>query len=134
VSIQRSNPRDLPEYPGLTQIVKTTGGSTLHLSGQGAYDVNHRLVGGSDYYAQAKQAFLNVVTALASEGATFADVVKATYYVVRITPEALDGFVRAMNEVLGDAAGQPPASTMVGVDSLAYGEMLVEIDVTAVVR
>ncbi len=37
-----------------------------------------------------------------------------------------------MNEVLGSES-EPPAATFVGVQSLAYDEMLVEIDVIAVV-
>lgn len=131
--IERSNPPELPDYPGATHIAKASGGSTLYLSGQGAYDTEHHLIGGTDYYGQTKQAFTNVLLALASQGATFDNVVKATYYVVKITPQALEGFVRAMNEVLGEHASASPAATMVGVDSLAYEEMLVEIDVTAIV-
>jgi enamine deaminase RidA (YjgF/YER057c/UK114 family) len=102
----------------------------LYLSGQGAYGADHKLVGADDYYAQTKQAFVNVISALTSEGATFDDVVKATYYVVKITPAALGDFARAMNEV--DRSGVWPAGTLIGVDSLTFDEMLVEIDVTAV--
>lgn len=132
MQVERINPPTLISPEGHTHIVRVTGGTTLYVSGQGAYDADHRLVGPGDYYEQTKQAFTNVLTALAAVDASYHDVVKATYYVVRVTPEALGGFARAMNEVLGSES-EPPAATFVGVQSLAYDEMLVEIDVIAVV-
>ena len=50
-----------------------------------------------------------------------------------VRPETLDAFIRAMNEVLGADADPPPAATFVGVAALAYPDMLVEIDVIAVI-
>ncbi|GIH68032.1 RidA family protein [Sphaerimonospora thailandensis] len=130
--IERFNPPGLQPTRGVTHVVRTTGGSTLHLSGQGAYNAENRLVGPGDYYAQCTQAFANVVTALEAAGATFADVVKATYYVVGLNQESLRQFSRALHEVPGYSPDRPPASTMIGVAALAYDEMLVEFDVTAV--
>ena len=130
--VERINPPTLLPPEGHTHIVRVTGGTTLYVSGQGAYDVDRHLVGPGDYYAQTKQAFTNVLTALNAVGASYHDVVKATYYVARVTPDALGDFARAMNEVLGSES-EPPAATFVGVQSLAYDEMLVEIDVIAVV-
>ena len=130
---ERINPPQLLPPQGHTHVVRVTGGTSLYLSGQGAYDADHTLVGPGDHYAQARQAFANVVTALGAAGATYRDVVKATYYIARLTPEALGGFTRALAEVPGYDPDNPPAATLVGVESLAYEEMLIEIDVTAVV-
>ena len=132
MSVERINPPGLIPPHGHSHVVRVTGGTTLYIAGQGAFNASSLLVGVGDHYAQTHQSFQNVLTALASAGATWRDVVKATYYVVDVRPETLDAFIRAMNDVLGDAE-PPPAATFVGVASLAYPEMLVEIDVTAVV-
>ena len=131
--VDRINPPELIPPHGHSHVVRVTGGTTLYLAGQSAFGADSQLVGAGDHYAQTEKAFQNVLTALDAAGATWRDVVKATYYVVDVRPETLDGFIRAMNDVLGAEAEPPPAATFVGVASLAYPEMLVEIDVTAVV-
>ena len=133
MSIDRINPPGLIPPHGHSHVVRVTGGTTLYLAGQSAFGADSQLVGVGDHYAQTEKAFQNVLTALAAAEATWRDVVKATYYVVDVRPETLDAFVRAMNEVLGADADPPPAATFVGVAALAYPEMLVEIDVIAVV-
>ncbi|HEU5309096.1 MAG TPA: Rid family hydrolase [Acidimicrobiia bacterium] len=132
MTIERINPKDLPEPQGYSQVVRAAPGTTLYISGQGAYTADHQLVGPKDHYAQTKQALTNVLAALRSSGATFSNVVRATYLVVDLSPDALEGFSRAVAEVLGPDAEQP-AATMIGVQALGYPEMLVEIEVTAVV-
>ena len=46
-------------------------------------------MGAGDLAAQVEQAYLNVATALASVGGSFADVAKLTVYVVDWSPEKL---------------------------------------------
>ncbi len=74
-------------------------------------------------------AFSQVV---AAAGASYADVVKITTYVVNYKPEdrAIVGKARAPFF----ANGTPPASTLVGVAALALPEWLVEIEAIAVVE
>jgi enamine deaminase RidA (YjgF/YER057c/UK114 family) len=132
VTIERINPEELVKPQGFTHAVRVTEGTTIYVSGQGAYTADHQLVGPGDYYEQSKQAFINVLHALRAAGASFGDVVKATYLVVDLNPTALEGFTRAMNEVLGPGV-EHPAATMIGVQALGYPEMLVEFEVTAVV-
>ena len=117
--IERINPPDLIPPQGMSHVVATRGGTTLHVAGQG-YTADYQLVGPGDVGAQAGQAFRNVLTALAAAGATWRDVVKATFYVVGVTPETLEAFITAMHEVLGDDADPAPASTFVGVAALAF--------------
>jgi enamine deaminase RidA (YjgF/YER057c/UK114 family) len=133
MSIERLNPPELIPPEGHTHAVTVTGGTTIYVSGQGPYTADHVLVGPGDHYAQSAQAFRNVQHALAAAGARFTDVVKANYYVVGLGPIALDGFIRAMSDVLGPDADPPPAATLIGVEALAYPEMLVEFEVIAVI-
>lgn len=133
MNVDRINPPNLIPPQGHTHVVRVRGGTTLYISGQGPYTADHQLVGAGDHYEQSKQAFTNLLNALAGAGADFRNVVKANYYVVGLNDAALDGFVRAMNDVLGDTAEPPPAATLVGVEALAFPEMLVEFEAIAVV-
>ena len=133
MAVERINSDQLMPPHGHTHVTKVVSGTTIYLSGQGAFTADSQLVGAGDYYAQSKRAFENVLIALESAGATFADVVKATYYIVDLGPAALDGFVKAMYEVLGEQADPPPSATMVGCQALGLEGMLIEIDVTAVI-
>lgn len=133
MTIEHINPPGLWPPEAMTHVVAASGGRTLYLSGQGPYNADQQLIGPGDHQAQFEQAFRNVVVALAGAGATWRDVVKVVYFVVGVTPEVLEGFGAAMYGVLGEDAEPAPAATFVGVASLAYPEMLVEIDVIAVV-
>jgi len=84
--------------------------------------------GVGDMYAQAKQALLNIIRALAKAGATPADVVRTRIYVTDISRWEEVG--RAHREVFGDVM---PATTMVEVSRLIDPDMLVEIEVDAIV-
>lgn len=70
--------------------------------------------------------------ALTGSGATFQDVVKVTTYVVNYKPSMRSDIREARLRFMG--TGEPPAATLVGVQSLASEEWLVEIEVTAVIR
>jgi enamine deaminase RidA (YjgF/YER057c/UK114 family) len=133
-SLEHFNPPQLLPPHGYSHVVVARGGTTVYCAGQGAYGANGTLVGGSDLEAQTRQAFQNVLTALRAVGAGWDDVVKVTYYLAESGPEALEKFQRAMNEVVGSAGDKPPAATLVCVRSLAFEEMLIEIDVTAVIN
>ena len=75
---------------------------------------------------QVHQALENVLTALRSAGATAADVLKVTAYIV--DAERWPRFNALYAEAMGDAR---PARTVVPVAQLHYG-YLVEIDAVAV--
>jgi enamine deaminase RidA (YjgF/YER057c/UK114 family) len=133
MTIQHVNPKGLLEMAAaFSQVVTATPGRLVFVAGQGAYDAQRKLVGAGDYYAQAKQAFRNLRTALAAVGAEPQHVVASTLYVKDLHADALDAFARGMNDALDGKPFPPNASTLVGVQSLAYPEMLVEVSAIAV--
>lgn len=115
---------------GFSHAVKSEGGTMLHLAGQIAWDYECNLVGEGDLAAQAQQACNNLKAVLADQGATPADVVRIRTYVVDYSPDKLDVIGAALAEFYGDVT--PAANTLIGVQSLAMPEFLIEIEATAV--
>ena len=113
---------------GFSHAVKAAGAVTVHCAGQVAWDREYNVVG-TDVGTQARQALANLKIALESAGATVTDVVRLRTYVVGHKPEYLQPIGAALAEFYGDAA--PPANTLVGVQSLALPEFLIEIEATA---
>ncbi|ONK11920.1 RidA family protein [Streptomyces sp. MP131-18] len=104
-------------------------GTFVAVSGQVALDEAGEVVGRGDAAAQARQVFENLRRCLAAAGATFADVVKLTYYVTDVAH--LPAVRAARDEALG--AGALPASTAVQVAALFRPEFLLEVEAFAVV-
>ncbi len=90
------DPNGLPQIDIYRQVSVATGSRLIHLAGQVAWD-------GGDFATQVEHNYLNVGTALAGVGATFADVVKLTVHVVDwklpLMPELLDGIARASQKL-----------------------------------
>ena len=68
---------------------------------------------------------------MAAAGATYADLVKTTTFVVDYKPEYRAIIGEARSKLYKDIT--PPASTLVGVAALAMPEWLIEIEGIAVV-
>ncbi len=117
---------------GFSQIVTAQGGKTIYISGQTAWDENKRIVGGTDLGEQARQALRNVRIAVDAAGGTMADVVSLRIYVVNYKPEDAESVGEALRESF--PAETPPASTWLGVTSLAVSDFLIEIEAIAVVE
>ena len=131
---QHLNPDTLfPSLPiGFSQAVVSQGGRTVYLSGQTAWDANKQIVGGNDLGEQTRQALRNVRHGVEAAGGTLADVVSLRLYVVN--PKA--GDMGVVGEALREffSTGQPPASTWLGVTSLAVPDFLIEIEAIAVIE
>jgi 2-iminobutanoate/2-iminopropanoate deaminase len=100
-------------------------GDTLYISGIVPVDAGGGVVG-DDVAAQARQVFANMGLVLAAAGATPADVVKVTVYLLDVDDRPLINPVR--QEFFGSAR---PASTLVEVSRLAVPGALLEIEAIA---
>ena len=114
---------------GYSHAIKASGGSLVHCAGQVAWDKHYNIVGEGDVGAQARQAMNNLGEVLAAAGASPANVVRMRTYVVNHRPEYLKPIGAAIAQFFGDIA--PPANTLIGVQSLALPEFLIEIEMTA---
>ena len=126
------NPPELPNWRhafSQVVVVKTGGVRTVYVAGQVSVDEERKLIGEGDLEAQAEQAFDNLVRALAAAGASVSDVVKVCIYVKHYQPSDAG--------VVGGAFRRSfphtdlPASTWLGVESLAEEGFLIEVDAVA---
>lgn len=104
-------------------------GPYVHVAGTTAVNAQGELVGRGDPYAQARQIFATILAALAKAGASATDVVKTRMLVTDIAHWQEVG--RAHREVFGDIR---PAATLIEVSGLVDPEMLVEIEVDAIIQ
>lgn len=130
---ERINPPQL--FPslqyGFSQIVVSSGGRTVYLSGQVAWDEQQQIVGPGDLRAQIWQTFRNIKTAMAAAGGGLSDIVSLRIYIVE---EQMSNSHHVSEALLAHfPQSQAPATTWIGVRSLANGDFLIEIEATAVV-
>ncbi|HWN57136.1 MAG TPA: RidA family protein [Methylomirabilota bacterium] len=127
------NPDTLLKPRGYTHIVTITGpAKMIFISGQVAIDKEGKLVGPGDLKTQIRQASANLKAALEAAGATPADIVKTNTYIVNYKQSDYSAMREARGELFPD--GEPPASTLVGVTSLAVDGLMVEMEAVAAVK
>ncbi len=103
-------------------------GPHVRLRGQTGTDLNEVMHGIGDAAAQAEQAMKNVAVLLQDAGAALSDVVKATVFV---TDRA---FLADVTEVVLRHLGvASPAFSAFVVKGLASPELLMEVDISAVI-
>ncbi|MER5842432.1 MULTISPECIES: RidA family protein [Streptomyces] len=135
MAITLINPEGLPEIDVYRQVAIASGSRTVFTAGQVAWDADGVTVGAGDLAAQVEQCYLNVATALAAAGATFADAVKLTAYVVDWTPDKMGQFMEGVTRAAQKLGAAPAApATLVGVQALDIPDHLVEIEAVAVVE
>jgi enamine deaminase RidA (YjgF/YER057c/UK114 family) len=117
-----------------SEVVTVTGpGKMIFLAGIGSEDekgTTGQILHPSDFMAQCRYAYDKIKRLLAAHGATLADVVKQTTYVTDIRHQRDAGACRS--EQYGDMPR--PAHTFLNINQLAWPNMLVEIDVIAMVK
>jgi enamine deaminase RidA (YjgF/YER057c/UK114 family) len=129
---QHINPPGLvaPRARGYTHVVAVSGGRTIYVAGQVAFNAQGELVGKGDLRAQARQAYENLRLALAGANASLKDLVKLNTYVVNLKAEDVAVLREVRAEALKDLT--PPTSTLVGVQALASLDFMIEVEAIAV--
>ncbi|MFT7837670.1 RidA family protein [Saccharothrix sp. BKS2] len=133
MSITLVNPDGLPVVDAYRQVSVATGSRLVHVAGQVAWDADGAVVGAGDLAAQVERCYLNVGTALAGVGASFADVAKLTIHVVDWTPDKMPLVLAGIDRAAAALGVTPvPPGTLLGVAALDVPEHLVEVEAVAV--
>jgi 2-iminobutanoate/2-iminopropanoate deaminase len=103
-------------------------GHLVFVSGQAPVDQYGDTSGGSDFDAQARQAFSNLATVLRNAGSGLEHVVKVTIFVTDMA--VIDHVIELRREFFTPPY---PADTIAQVTALARPEWQIEIEATAVV-
>ena len=133
MSVQRINPDKLLKFDQLSQVVVGSAGKLAFIAGQSALDENFELVGGDDHFAQSVQALRNLRTALEAAGSSVARLLSSAVYLKNLTPAVGEQFMRALSVALDGGPFPPHAFSLVGVQTLAGPDILVEISAVALV-
>ena len=111
---------------GYSRAVRS--GQFVFVAGTTAADTQGNVVGVGDAYAQTKYILQKIEDSLRKAGATIKDVTRTRMFVTNISDWEKIG--KAHGEFFKDVR---PAATMVEVKSLMRKEMLVEIEVDALI-
>lgn len=130
MAVVKINPSDLPPPPTYSHVVVATGSKIVFVAGQEPEDGGGNVVGIDDLAVQAHQVFANLGRALSAAGTRPDQVAKITIFVVHHRPEYLPVIEAARVSLFGN---HKPVDTLVGVESLARPEYLIEVDAIAVI-
>ena len=130
--IQFLNPDSLGKPLGqYSQITRVKASEFLFIAGQLATDKGGKLVGADDFDAQCGHVFANIEAALASQGASFANVVEFTTYLVHSQdiPKFMAWRLREFPRLFPN--GAYPPNTLLIVDRLVGEPFLIEVQTVA---
>lgn len=117
---------------GFSQIVTSVGGRTVYLSGQTPFNAQEQIVG-TTRQEQMRQALKNIQTAMEAIGGSLKDVVSLRIYIVDYNPDTeMNVIADGLKEFFADS--NPPATTWIGISSLAVKDFLIEIEAVAVLE
>jgi enamine deaminase RidA (YjgF/YER057c/UK114 family) len=128
MSVEFLNPAGLSRG-SYSHTAVVTGGRTVYVSGQVAFDEAGRVVG-TTFAEQAERVLENLRIALAAGGAQYAHIVKMNVYVRDLTAEKLRCFREIRTRRFG---AHQPASTLVATPALVHEDLMLEVEAVAVV-
>ena len=126
------NPTSLGKPLGqYSQITRVKASEFVFIAGQLAADKDGNVVGAGDFDAQCVQVFANLKAALDSVGASWANLVQFTTYLVHSQdiPKLMEYRTRAFPGFFPD--GAYPPNTLLMVDRLVQEPFLVEVQAVA---
>lgn len=122
------NPWTWQDQMGFVQANEITGAQRMLVcSGQASVDENGAPVHVGDMAGQISKALDNLETVLTQAGYELRDIVR-----LNVCTTDVDAFFQNYQVVASRLAGVELASTLVGVTRLAFPELLVELEATAV--
>ncbi|MFJ1869498.1 RidA family protein [Streptomyces sp. NPDC088097] len=133
MTVQHFTPDGMLQPVPYHHVAVGTGTTHVHVSGQIARLADGSAVALGDLAGQVAQALRNTSVGLAGAGASFADVLRLTFYVTRWSPEKIGDLMAGVGAVaaeIGLPLPLPPAS-LIGVDYLFEADVLVEVEATA---
>ena len=114
-----------------SQITRVKASEFLFIAGQVGADKSGKIVGAEDFDAQCQQTFANIEAALTSQGASFANVVEFTTYLVHSQdiPKFMKFRLREFPRMF--PGGAYPPNTLLIVDRLVQEPFLIEVQTVA---
>ena len=131
MALNRMNPDGMytPNRGIYSQVVTSTGTTTIHIAGTVPFDKDANVVGVGDMKTQTCQILDNLRISLEAAGALPADVVRINVYTLNTDAYVANG----APEVIAFFGDTKPSSTTVQVSRLVHPDWLVEIEATAVI-
>ena len=117
---------------GFSQVVVRESGKMVFISGQVAWDVNRNIVGEGDLELQSEKTLANLKIAIEAAGGKLEDIVMLRIYVVNYQSKDAIVIGAALRKYFGTE--HPPASSWIGVQSLANEKFMLEIEAQAVIE
>ena len=114
-----------------SHMARVKASEYLFIAGQVAVDKAGNVIGADDFDAQCVQTFANIETALASQGAGWANVVEFTTYLVHSQdiPKFMTYRKREFPKFF--PSGAYPPNTLLMVDRLVQEPFLIEVQTVA---
>jgi enamine deaminase RidA (YjgF/YER057c/UK114 family) len=128
------NPEELgPPMGQYTHVTRVKASEFLFIAGMLSGDASGSVIGEGDFEAQTAQVFRNVEAALKSAGASWANVVQFTTYLVHSQdiPKFMAFRLREFPKMFPN--GKYPPNTLLIVDRLVKEQFLVEVQTIAAI-
>lgn len=134
MTVRLFSPETLMQPVPYHHVAVGSGSRHVHVAGQIARDAEGAPTSPGDLAGQVAQALRNTHAGLVSADASFADVIRLTFYVTNWSPDQIEAFMAGVHEVAAEIdlpLPLPPAS-LLGVDYLFERDVLVEVEATAI--